>query len=199
MHELISRLTPLWITSFLAVFVFVDLNNTIKASEAPSSGYFREVEDNAVGMYAEFETLFRQFIQIVEANLELRRSAKMIFKKMDNKLRSDEHLTSADQQALKREFTRYRINRRALERFISAFQVYSDENVTLVFPATQSSNTLEKEKFLGLTSNTEVYVNPRDDLGRLMILQMKMWLASKLLIFDNYIVVLVRYRKVRLG
>ncbi|MHC4214525.1 MAG: YiiX/YebB-like N1pC/P60 family cysteine hydrolase [Planctomycetota bacterium] len=119
----------------------------------------------------------------------------MLFKEMDRKLRSDEYLTSEDQQALKRKFNRYRENRENLEQFISVFSVYSNEDVTVKFPATQPSRMTDEKDFLDLGSSTEVYINPHDDLGRLMILEIKMWLAAKLIIFDNYVVVLVRYRK----
>ncbi|MBW2187447.1 MAG: hypothetical protein JRG71_13950 [Deltaproteobacteria bacterium] len=179
----------------LVAFLFAFENSSLQASEKSTAQYYRKVEEKAVKRYDQFEVLFRQFIQIVQENLELRRNAKMLFKKMDRKLRSDEHLTSEDQQVLKRDFTRYRENRENLERFISAFNAYSDEDVTVKFPATQPPRMTDKKDFMGLMSSTEVYINPHDDFGRLMILEIKMWLAAKLIIFDNYVVALVRYRK----
>lgn len=179
----------------LVAFLFALENSFSQASEPSTSQYFRKVEENTVKQYEQFEVQFRQFIQIVKVNLELRRNARMLFKEMDRKLRSDEHLTSEDQQVLKRDFTLYRENRESLERFISNFSAYSDENATVKFPTTQPSRMIDKKDFVGSKSSTKAYINPIDDLGRLMILEIKMWLAGKLIIFDNYVVTLVRYRK----
>jgi len=74
----------------LVAFLFAFENSSLQASEKSTSQYFRKVEENAVKRYEQFEVLFRQFIQIVEANLELRRNAKILFKEMDRKLRTDE-------------------------------------------------------------------------------------------------------------
>jgi len=179
----------------LVAFLFAFANSPLQASDKSTVQYFRKVEENAARRYKQFEVQFRQFIQIVEANLELRRNAKMLFKEMDRKLKSNEHLTSEDQQALKRDFTLYRENRENLEQFIRAFSAYGNENVTVIFPSTSPSIVTGETGIKELKSGTKVYINPHDDLGRLMIFEIKMWLAAKLIVFDNYVVVLVRYRK----
>lgn len=180
---------------FWLTLLFVLANSSLQASYEPSSQYFRKVQENAVKRYEKFESQFRQFIQIVDANLALRRDAKLLFKEMDRKLKSDEHLTSKEQQALKQDFTLYRENRENLERVISPFGAYVNEDVTIKFPVAGSSRVMEKTKSIGQLSGTEIEINPNDDLGRLMILEIKMWLAAKLITFDNYVVMLVRFRK----
>jgi hypothetical protein len=178
-----------------AVLLSVIVCGPLQAAEEKASPYFRKVEEIAAKLYDEYEARFRRFIQVVEANLELRRSAKLLFKEMNRKLKSDEHLTATDQEALKRNFTRYRENREDLEEFLAFYDAYGDKAVTFIFPAEQSLQMPDETDARGQGDGTEIHISPHDDLGRVMILEIKMWLAAKLIVFDNYVVALARYRK----
>jgi hypothetical protein len=181
------------VCSFVLIcFLFLLLGTPLQASDVSSPRYFRKVEANSVERYQKFEGHFRQFIQIVEANLELRRDAKLLFRKLHRKLSGDDHLTSEDQQALKRKLTLYRENYESLKGFVSDFRIYSNNDVTVGFPADRPSQWLEE---VDLPSGIKISVNPQDDLGRLMILEIKIWLAAKLIVLDNYAVVVARYLK----
>lgn len=167
----------------------------ILGAETSRSQYFLEVEANSVDRYNQFESKFRRFIQLVDTSLELRRDAKSLLDDMDRKLSGEEHLTAEEQQAIRRDFARFRENRDSFEQIISEFDVYTDEDVEFRFPTTSPSRVVEDAGILGLGDNTELLINPNDDLGRLMILESKMWLAAKLIVVDNYVVTLLRYRK----
>jgi len=186
--KLSSVMTSFIRKALLSILLFFLLPPHIhlNATDEGEALYHREVEARAANRYQAYEALFRQFIQIVESNLELRRDAKLLFRNLHRNLSTDDHLTSEEQQALKRKLTLYRENYEALAQFVSPLQSYSISNVTIQFPVSGPT---------GRPSETQIVINPSDDLGRLMILEIKMWLAAKLIVLDNYVVVLARYLK----
>ena len=170
-------------------------SGSILGAETSTPQYFLEVEANNADRYNQFEFKFRRFIQLVDTSLELRRDARSLFDNMDRKLSGEEHLTAEEQQAIKRDFARFRENRDSFEQITSDFGAYTDEDTEFRFPTTIPSEVIEDAGILGLGDSTELLINPNDDLGRLMILESKMWLAAKLIVVDNYVVTLLGFRK----
>lgn len=171
------------------------MDGIVGASETTQPPYPRHTEDRLKARYNEYEYFFRQFIQVVEDSMELRRDALSFFRELHTKLVGDEHLTSANQQMIKDNLQRYRENRDSLEDIVNNFDRYSDPDVNLIFTVDSKSQELKEKPPPNKGDHVHFYINPNDDLGRLMILHIKTWLASKLIIFDNYVVVLVRYLK----
>lgn len=183
------------IVCLVVILIILDARGQLYASEKTSLRYFRTVEASTLEHYDHFETRFRKFIQTVETSLELRRDAKSLFNALDRKLSSGGHLTSTDQQALKRDLNTYRENYIELGQFAQTYGAYGDAGVAINFPARRPSSGLEQLSKPDQRPEAQLFINPDDDLGRLMILEVKLWLAAKLLVFDNYVVVLARYLK----
>ncbi len=177
----------------LSVLVFTWGTGSAPASDDTDPRYSRPVEEETIQRYQEFESLFRRFIQVVEANLELRRDVKALYAALDQKLRTQEHLTSKDKRALHDQFSEYRKSIRDLERFTDRFNDYSDSKVEFEFPSERPSQRERTEGLPGLVGGTTIHLNPDDDLGRLMIHEIKMWLSAKLLLIDNFVVILLPY------
>lgn len=176
---------------FVSVFFILDISNVF-AQNLPKD--YDPSKLSVSEKQAHFESLFNQYAQIVANNLMLRTDGKNLFREMDRKLRSNEHLTAEEQKSLKNNFARYRKNREDMEHFIADYNMYGDENISTVFPSNRPSQLLLKNIDQLSGSNEGLYINPDDQLGQLMVLEIKMWLAAKLITFDNYVVVLVRYR-----
>ncbi|MGI9570613.1 MAG: YiiX/YebB-like N1pC/P60 family cysteine hydrolase, partial [Desulfobulbia bacterium] len=157
--------------------------------------YPRITEEAVRERYSEFEFRFRKFIRTVDQSIELRKDAESLFEALNRKLSSDGYLTSADQQAIQQDLAQYRENRDSLKRLVENFSFYSDKNTEVLFPADLPSSDLVQNSSQYQSSTRILRINPEDDLGRLMILEAKLWLASKLIVYDNYVVVLVRYLK----
>jgi hypothetical protein len=146
--------------------------------------------------YERFESRFRQFIRIVEENLTLRRDARAHFRKLYENLGGGGYLTSEDQQTLYRNFTLYSRNRDELKRLTGPFNGYSERDVTFVYPATQPSKRTVDRGQAQEDGGAAIIVNPDDDLGRLTILEIKMWLAAKLVLADSYVFALSPYYEI---
>ncbi|NCF10789.1 MAG: hypothetical protein GWP66_08940 [Gammaproteobacteria bacterium] len=166
----------------------------VSAQQPVNASYFRQVEADAAQRYDEFEKRYREFIQLVEQSLALRRDAIELFTKLHEKLGGESHLTAANQRALQENLERYRHNSAELEVFLEAYAAYSSAEVNIEFPTGEPSSSETIESLFG-SGETALRINPTDDFGRLMVLEIKMWLAAKLMQFDNYVVVLVRYLK----
>lgn len=154
-----------------------------------------ELEGDTTQAMDQFELSFRQFIRIVDESLGLRLDAKFFFKELNRKLSNDMHLTSADQQKMQDDLTAYRNNHSNLELVVQNFNSYNARDIKIIFPSDRASEIIENVNSKGQIKDVELYINPNDDLGRLVILEIKMWLASKLITMDNYVVILVRYMK----
>ena len=157
--------------------------------------HLHELKEDTMKGKDQFEISFRQFIRIVDESLELRRDAKIFFKELNRKLSNDIHLTSEDQQKMQDDLTLYRNNHSSLEIVVEKFNSYNHRNITIVFPSSRASEIVENVNSSGEIINVEIYINPNDEIGRLAILEIKMWLSSKLITMDNYVVILVRYLK----
>lgn len=142
-----------------------------------------------------FEMRFRQFTEAVDRGMELRIEAKEFFKKLNRKLSADEHLTSADQETIRRHLRVYRENRDTLVAITSPYAYYFAKEDTVEFSASSATERIVRRSENGGRESVLVRINPGDDLGRLMILEIKMSLAAQLMVLDNYVVALVRYIK----
>ena len=180
--------------ALLVAGLCVFTSSGLSAQQPINASYFRQVEAQAAQRYDQFEERFREFIRVVDDSLALRRDAIGLFTALHAKLSGESHLTAANQRSLQANLERYRQNRVDLEAILDAYSAYSSEDVIIEFPAAEPSSSEDIERFLGF-DETALMINPADDFGRLMILEIKMWLATKLLLFDNYVVVLVRYLK----
>ncbi len=167
---------------------------SVSAQQPVNASYFRHVEANAAQRYNQFETRFRAFIRVVEEGLALRRDAIELFTTLHAKLSGEGHLTAANQRTLQAHLERYRQNSAALDAMLEVYAAYSSADISIEFPSTEPSSSEAIESFFS-SRETVLRINPSDDFGRLMILEIKMWLAAKLMQLDNYVVVLVRYLK----
>jgi hypothetical protein len=179
----------LGLLSALALFC---AGGSAPALAASSDPYVRAVDAGARLRYERFEASFRQFIRVVESSLQLRKDAHGLLKALNEKLSRDEPLTAADQRAIRADFSSYQANYEDLRRLAKPFGRYADEGVEVVFPfdGTSHDGTVS-----GTGERRSIHINPADDLGRVMLLEFKMWLAAKLVVFDNYVVAIVRYQK----
>jgi len=164
--------------------------NEISAKE--SNQYFHQNDNKVKARYQKFENNFSQFIQNMDKSLELRHDAKVLFKTLDSKLRNNEPIRADEQRTLLKKFDQFREDRDKLERLVKTYRGYSDESRELKFPVSKSSESNLKPGFWG--TKKEILINPDDDLGRLITLEVKMWLAAKLMIIDNYAVIVLRYQ-----
>ena len=163
--------------------------NLISAKE--SSYYFHQIDTKVKARYQEFEDIFSQFIQNMDKSLELRHDAYVLFKTLDSKLRNNEPIRANEQRTLLKKFGQFRDDRDKLERLVESYRGYSDESRELKFPESKPSESSLMPGLWG--TKKEIMINPDDDLGRLIILEVKMWLAAKLMIIDNYAVIVLRY------
>lgn len=141
------------------------------------------------------EDKFSQFIKNVDISLQLRKDAHELFKRLDNKLSGNGHLTASNQQSIQLDLSKYRNNRERLEEIITDYRVYSEPDLSIVFPSNKQSGLAGRVGDSTKEPGFELRINPDDELGRLMILEIKTWTAAKTIIFDNYVVELVRYLK----
>ena len=116
-----------------------------------------------------------------------------MFDSLHRKLSTDDHLDAADQQQVYDRLSRYRVNRSDINGLIAPFQFYTDSDVRIDI-VSDSPSSIEQVTS-GRLKTIRLSINPNDDLGGALGLEMKYWLAGKLLIYDNYVVVLARYLK----
>ena len=164
--------------------------NDISAKE--NNQYFHQIDNKVKAHYQKFENNFSQFIQNMDNSLKLRQEANLLFKALDSKLRNNEPIRADEQRTLLRKFAQFKDDRDRLEALVKTYSGYSDKSRELKFPVTKSSESNLKPGFWG--TKKEILINPDDDLGRLITLEVKMWLASKLMIIDNYAVIVLRYQ-----
>jgi len=157
-----------------------------------SNQHFHQVDDTAKARYRGFEDNFSQFVQEMDISLKLRQDAKNLFKGLDTKLRSNDPIRADEQRTLLRKFAQFRDDRDRLEALVRPYNGYSDESRVIKFPVADNTGSKLEPGFWG--SKKEILINPEDDLGRLIILEIKMWLAAKLMVIDNYAVIVLRYQ-----
>ncbi len=181
--------------SLLIVLGYAFLGTAAIAQETENVQYHRDVSKKLIIRYSHFEMNFRIFIQAIEDSLILRRDALDFFSKLHNKLTSDQHLTAAEQQAIVRHIKLYRADRDRFNQLMDTYSTYSKPALKITFSSGQPSKDPTELNSKNSQPGTELVINPEDDLARLMVLESKMWLASKMMLLDNYAVVLVRYLK----
>ena len=84
----------------LAAILSASGAGAVSAQQPVNASYFRQVEADAAQRYDEFEKRYREFIQVVEYSLALRRDAIELFTKLHEKLGGESHLSAANQRAL---------------------------------------------------------------------------------------------------
>ncbi|MDJ0896336.1 MAG: YiiX/YebB-like N1pC/P60 family cysteine hydrolase [Alphaproteobacteria bacterium] len=157
--------------------------------------YYRDVDPETAVEFDQFEDLFRRFLPEVATNLELRENALSLFEDLNVRLRTRDHLTNKDIRRLRQHLSRFREHRENLDEYIKRFEPYSNQDVTLKFPAVGPSGIKERDGFMGFMRGRTVAINPEDDRGRLMILQLKMWLSAVTIVYDSYFSALTPYER----
>ena len=179
----------------LPLLLFITSSLIVRISEVSAqqdNHYISQIDTATNERYQKFESNFNEFIQNIDKSLKLRQDAKLLFKALDSKLRNNEPIRTDDQRTLLYKFTQFRDDRDHLEALVNNYNGYSDSNRVFKYPVINGSSTeIAPDSF---ETTDQILINPEDDYGKLITLEIKMWLAAKLMIIDNYAVIVLRYQ-----
>jgi hypothetical protein len=139
-----------------------------------------------------------KFIQLSEKTLAWRMASIRFY----NEIKNNKRLSSNQITRIHKGTTNYIALRSELIRIVNSLKWVSSRDTKVIFIKSYKETKVERKQvchvwvFCTDREKITVYLNPKDELGKLYVDKFKMGLATTMLLYDNYLTSIMPYQKV---